>query len=153
MRPTKYKKAFNADVVELGRAGKSRAQIATALGVHRATLHRWSRDHVELCDALDQADDLAQAYWEDVLDQATMGLLPGVNARLLELTLRNRFTDWNTSHKVEKTIDATLTIDAVTSLREKLGAMAGPQLIEHAATDGETIDIQPLHRLKDITNT
>ena len=81
-----------------------------------------------------------------------MGLLPDVNARLLELTLRNRFTDWNTSHKVEKTIDATLTIDAVTSLREKLGAMAGPQMIEHAAADDDVPQNQPLHRLKDITD-
>src|SRR5690606_23308563 len=46
-RPTKYDPAMCEQVIELGEAGKSKAQIARSLGVTRETIDIWAREHQE----------------------------------------------------------------------------------------------------------
>ncbi len=55
-----------AEVIALGRKGKSKAQIAASLDVARQTLEDWAAVHPEFLDALTRARDLALGWWEDV---------------------------------------------------------------------------------------
>ena len=64
-RPSKYDVAYCDRVVELGRQGKSRAQIAAAIGVSRNTLDNWAEQHPEFLSAIKDAHDLALAWWEE----------------------------------------------------------------------------------------
>jgi len=90
-RPTGYRDEFCEQVIELGRQGKSKAQIAANLDVCRQTLENWATAHPAFLDALTRARDLAQAWWED---KAQIGLeTPGFNASLWGRSMAARFPD------------------------------------------------------------
>lgn len=90
-RPTDYRPEFCEQVVELGREGKSHAQIAAALDVARQTLHNWADAHPEFLDAITRARDLAQAWFED---KGQTGLeTSGFNASLWAKQVSARFPD------------------------------------------------------------
>lgn len=90
-RPTDYRPEHCQQVIDLGRLGKSHAQIAATLDVARQTLHNWAATHPEFLDAITRARDLAQSWWEDKgqggLDQ------PGFNASLWAKSVSARFPD------------------------------------------------------------
>lgn len=90
-RPTDYLPEYCERVVELGRAGKSHAQIAADLDVSRMTLYRWADAHEEFSDSIMRARDLAQAWFED---KGQAGLeSPGFNASLWAKQVSCRFRD------------------------------------------------------------
>lgn len=64
-RPSKYKAAYCEQVIDLGREGKSEAQIAACLDIPRTTLRSWGEQHPQFSSALRRAKDLEQAWWED----------------------------------------------------------------------------------------
>lgn len=64
-RPTLYRPEYCERVIELGREGKSPAQIASDLDVARPTLLAWSDQHPEFLTALTRAKVHEQAWWED----------------------------------------------------------------------------------------
>lgn len=51
-------------VVEYGKDGYSRAEIAAGLEITRDTLYRWQHEHPEFSDAISRASDLSLAWWE-----------------------------------------------------------------------------------------
>lgn len=61
---TKYEPRFCNVVINRGRKGHSRAQIAVYLGVTRKTLARWEGAHPEFKEAMEVALDQALAWWE-----------------------------------------------------------------------------------------
>jgi len=63
-RPTDYKPEYCQRVIEMGKEGKSFAQIASALGVARQTIDNWGQEHGEFLDALSRARTEAQNWWE-----------------------------------------------------------------------------------------
>lgn len=90
-RPTDYRPEYCEEALNLGREGKSHAQIAAALDVSRQTLHNWAKAHSEFFDAITHARDLAQAWWED---QGQIGLTTsGFNASLWAKSVSARFPD------------------------------------------------------------
>lgn len=101
-RPTDYTPLYCEQVIELGRQGKSHAQIAAALDVARMTLYRWADAHTDFCDAMIKARDLSQAWWENA---AQVGLTtPGFNAALWAKSMPARFPDdYSERSKVELT--------------------------------------------------
>ena len=64
-RPTDYRAAYCEQVIELGREGKSKAQIAAVLDVARMTLDNWANEHPDFLDAITRARDLQLAWWEN----------------------------------------------------------------------------------------
>lgn len=90
-RPTDYRPEFCEQVVELGRQGKSPAQIAAALDVSRAVLYLWGDTYPEFLTAFTRARDLAQAWFED---RGQEGLtMPGFNASLWAKQVSARYPD------------------------------------------------------------
>lgn len=90
-RPTDYRPEMCEEVIELGRLGKSHAQIAAALDVARQSLHNWVEIYPEFMDAMTRARDLAQSWWED---QGQSGLvMQGFNASLWSKQVSCRFRE------------------------------------------------------------
>jgi DNA-binding XRE family transcriptional regulator len=63
-RPTKYDPSMCDKVVELGRKGYSKTQMAAELNIHRDTMYEWEKAHEEFSDTLELAMTHAQAFWE-----------------------------------------------------------------------------------------
>lgn len=92
-RPTKYRKAYCDKVVELGKQGKSKAQMALELNVCRDTLDEWCRVHQEFSDAITRARDYALAWWEE---KAQLGIefpTAAFNAALYGKVMAARFPE------------------------------------------------------------
>lgn len=88
-RPTDYRPGYCAQVIDLGKEGKSHAQIAAALDVSRQTMYAWQEKHPEFLDAITRARDLAQAWFEE---RGQIGLSDkSFNASLWEKQVRARF--------------------------------------------------------------
>lgn len=89
-RPTDYRPEYCARVVQLGKEGKSRAQIASALDTTRVTLLAWERTNPEFLAAMTRATDEALAWWEE---QGRCGLAMGsaFNAALYGKCMAGRF--------------------------------------------------------------
>ena len=79
-RPSKYDPSFCEKIVALGKLGKSKAQIASELGVVRKTLDNWVIDHPELGVALHEAQEFALAWWENMAQAVMIEPVPGWNA-------------------------------------------------------------------------
>lgn len=90
-RPTAYDHTYCAKVLEWGRAGKSRAWIASEIGVVRQTLHNWEEAHPEFLDAMTRARDLAQRWWEDAGQEGLAD--PKFNASVYGKSMAARFPD------------------------------------------------------------
>src|SRR5690606_36917391 len=95
--------AMCEQVIELGEAGKSKAQIARSLGVTRETIDIWAREHQEFSDAIKIARDLSLAWWEDKGQEAITLGPKEFNATAFIFQMKNRFRDEyrdSSSHEV-----------------------------------------------------
>ncbi len=63
-RPSEYDATYCEKAISLGKQGKSRAEIASALDCSRNTMARWEQQHPEFRDALQRAKDEELAWWE-----------------------------------------------------------------------------------------
>ena len=101
-RPTDYRPEYCELVIELGKAGKSKAQMAARLDVSRQTLENWADAHPEFLDAMARANVHAMAWWED---EGQDGLrAERFNASLWAKNMSARFpADYRDNSKVELT--------------------------------------------------
>jgi len=90
-RPSEYHPIYGEKVIELGKLGKSKAQIAASLGISRQTWYRWIDEHAEFSDAVKEAEFLCLSWWED---KGQEGLKGGeLNATAFIFQMKNRFRD------------------------------------------------------------
>lgn len=61
----KYKPEMCKTVIDLGKEGKSKAQIASILEIAKSTLYEWEKEFPEFSDAISLAMTHSQAWWED----------------------------------------------------------------------------------------
>lgn len=105
-RPTDYRPEFCEIVVELGKAGKSVAQMAAEFDVSKQTVHNWMDAHPEFLDAMTRAKTHAQAWWE-AKGQDGLFVAPGVgtfNGSVWSRSMAARFPDdWRENKGVELT--------------------------------------------------
>lgn len=108
-RDSKYKPEYAEQVIELGRAGKSEAQMAASLGVPRSNLRLWRENHSEFLAAFELARDLAQAWWED---QAQSGDANGtIGSAIWKHSMNCRFReDYADRHAVEHSGDLKINV-------------------------------------------
>lgn len=89
-RPSKYDPEMCARVLGLGAQGKSKAQMAAALGVAGSTFRVWVNEHDEFRRAVEDAAEAAQAWWEDL--GQTMAESGEGSASAFIFQMKNRFS-------------------------------------------------------------
>ncbi len=92
-RPTKYRPEFCARAIELGKKGKSLAQIAKDFNVIRDTLRDWAAVNPDFSCALMRAREYSLAWWEA---KGQAGINKGTssfNAALYGKVMAARFPD------------------------------------------------------------
>ena len=105
-RPSEYDEAYCERVIELGKDGKSKAQMAAAFDVSRQTIDNWAAAHPEFLEALSRAMAHCQAWWED---KGAKGMeTPGFNAAVWKKSVEARFREDYTEHQ-EQTIKGEMT--------------------------------------------
>lgn len=104
-RPTAYKPEYCEQVIELGRAGKSKVQMAAHFDVCRKTIDNWAEENPEFLRALERAMIHAQDWWENA---GQNGMIDGkINATIWSRSMAARFpADWREIKGVEANIDA-----------------------------------------------
>jgi len=104
--PTKYRAEFCQQVIELGKQGYSRTEIANALDVVKNPLTNWENEHPDFLSAMTRAREASQSWWETqgrkYLINEPQG--PTMNAALYGKQMACRFPDdWRENTKVEHT--------------------------------------------------
>jgi hypothetical protein len=103
-RPTKYHSSMLPKILELASHGASKVEIAVELDITRATLYDWINTNEEFSDAMQKAEDLAQAWWEKMGRSATFGAFPAFNSAAFIFQMKNRFAkDWRDVKQTELT--------------------------------------------------
>lgn len=88
-RPSEYDPEYCEFVIDMGREGKSKAQMAAGLGISRQCMNEWEKQHKDFGDAVKAAQDLALAWWETA-GQMNM-IRQGFNATAFIFQMKNRF--------------------------------------------------------------
>lgn len=102
-RPTEYESWMAEKALELLSQGKSLTYCAAKIGVARSTVYEWKESIAEFSDAVNKGLALAQAHWEDVLQDAATGANPDANPATLIFTMKNRFReDWPDTQAVKQ---------------------------------------------------
>ena len=110
-RPSKYKPEMCDRVIELGREGMSKVEIAAELDIHYSTFIAWQEEKPEFSASVKQAEKFSQAWWERKGREATFDS-QGFNATSYIFNMKNRFSDdWR--DKVETDINARLAVSGV----------------------------------------
>ena len=63
-RPTKYRPEYCDKVIQWGKQGYSKTEMADELGVGRRALYDWVKEHSEFSHALEIAMASSEAWWE-----------------------------------------------------------------------------------------
>ena len=89
-------------VIEYGRQGMGKAEIAYELDVSRETIRLWEREFEDFLGAMTRARELSQGWWEK---QGRLGIRDrNFNANAYSLQVRNRFpADWRDKQTHEHT--------------------------------------------------
>jgi len=106
-RPTDYRPEFCEQVIELGRQGKSHAQIAASIGCSRRVLYDWQAAHPEFLHAIMEARDLAQAWFEDIGQINMLTPTQGFSASLWAKQVSCRFADDYTDKQKQEVTGST----------------------------------------------
>ena len=96
-RPSSYREEFCEIVEEMGREGKSVAQMAARLNVSKDTIYEWVKAHADFADSFTRARTFSQAWWE-AKGQESIGDR-NFNANLYKISMSARFRDDYTERK------------------------------------------------------
>mgnify|MGYP004503410371 CR=1 FL=1 len=108
-RPTPYMPSMCSEVIDLGKTGASKAEMAANLGVARSTFDLWEQTHPEFSEAVKEAVSWSQAWWEQKGREATFGGVEGFNATAWIFNMKNRFRDdWRDKVEQDQTIKGEL---------------------------------------------
>lgn len=127
-RPTTYDPAYCERVIELGREGASKAEMAADLDCARSTFTLWEAEHEEFSASVKQAVNYSQAWWEAKGRIATFGGVDGFNATAFIFNMKNRFpADWKDKQEVDQTTTLTAS-DPFMAMLERI-ATSGRRLV------------------------
>ena len=102
-RPSLYDPAYCERVIEMGKQGASVVEMAAEIGVARNTLEEhWPAAHPEFLEALTQARQCSQAWWERT---GRIGMVANtINASIWSRSMAARFPrDWREVKATELT--------------------------------------------------
>lgn len=92
-RPSLYKPEYCAEVIELGKEGKSPAQMCSHFDISRQTLDNWASDHSDFLEALTRAKAHCQAWWEKAGQEGMFLGGGGFNAVVWKKSMEARFRE------------------------------------------------------------
>lgn len=100
--PVEFKEEYNVRVIELGKEGKTIAQMAASIGISKQLLYDWEKNNESFMDSMRVARTYQEAAWdtlgEENMDSRTF------NSRMFEL-YRGNMHDWGRNIKNEGTIN------------------------------------------------
>jgi hypothetical protein len=103
-RPTKYDPAFCDVVIELGKQGASKVEMACKLGISRDSFDVYEKTHPGFSEAVKEAVAYSQAWWEEKGRNATFGRVDNFNATSFIFNMKNRFPkDWKDNKQLDHT--------------------------------------------------
>lgn len=131
-RPTKYEERYGEELEAFMGEGYSATAFAGHIGVSRATIDNWSKEHPEFLEALTRAKAKRLLQWEKTaLTVAKEGGGPG-SATVVVFGLKNMGGDeWADVTKQELSgpgggpIQSKTTVDAAGLTEEQLRVLAG----------------------------
>lgn len=110
-----YKPEFCGLVIAMGKEGKSRVEMAAAIGVAKNTIEGWADDYDDFAEAYEMALTHSQAWWEK---RGREGLTEvAFNGNLWARNIGPRFRDDWSESKVTLTHEAG---DGISNLLEQL---------------------------------
>jgi hypothetical protein len=96
-RKTSYEPEFCETIQKVASAGGHIPSMMKAVGIKsKATWYKWQRDFPEFKDAVEEAELLSQAFYEELGLQGMMGKIPNFNATTYIFMMHNKF---NTEYK------------------------------------------------------
>lgn len=96
-RPPKYKREYCKQVIELGKQGKSVAQMCAHFDISRQTIDNWAKDNPDFLEAFTRAKVHMQAVLEEEGRQGMWS--KDFNAAVWKTTMQARFRDDYTERK------------------------------------------------------
>lgn len=113
-RPSTYDADYHCKrVIELGKEGKSVAQMCADFDISRQTIDNWAAAHPEFLEAFTRAKVHAQSWWED---KAVSNLnSKDFNAAVWKKSMEARFRE---DYTERKEIDGKLTISHEDALEQ-----------------------------------
>ena len=99
-RPSAYDPSFCAEVVKLGKEGKSVAQMCAHFGICRQTIDNWADAHDDFLEAFTRAKTLMQAKLEEMGFEGLKN--KEFNAALWKTTMQARFRNDYTERRVQE---------------------------------------------------
>ena len=101
-QPTLYRPEFCQRIIEMGKYGASKAEMALELDICRASFDNYEKNHPEFLEAVNKAVQLSQGWWEKNGRIATFGAVPNFNATAFSFNMKNRFKDdWRDKQEVD----------------------------------------------------
>ena len=91
-RPTKYEPEFCQRVIEYGKEGMSKAEMSANLEITRETFNQYEKEYQEFSDAVKEAINSSQAWWESKGRQAVFNSV-NFNATAFIFNMKNRFKE------------------------------------------------------------
>lgn len=118
-RPTKFRKEMCEAVIEYGKQGMSKHEMALELDISMSTFCLWQNENMEFSEAVKQAVQHSQGWWEKQGRMGSVGEVP-LNPTAFIFNMKNRFKeDWRDKQEIDNTHEVS------DSLTELLGALAG----------------------------
>lgn len=100
-RPTKYKPEFCDRVVELGRQGASKAEMALDLDIAMSTFDVWQNEKSDFSEAVKRAEEFSRGWWEMKGRLATFDS-KDFNPTSYIFQMKNRFSEhWRDKRETE----------------------------------------------------
>ena len=138
--PTKYREEHCQLIIEGGKIGKGKAEMAADCGVDRFTFRKWCESIPELSAAFTRAIAFSAAWWES---QGRLGIHSrDFNANAYSLQVRNRFPeDWQDKRELGLSAGQDFFDGLMNDEPERIDTGGEPDAIDIVATtvenDGE----------------
>ena len=110
-RPTKYDPAMCEAVIDCGKQGMGKCEMAAELDICYNSFEAYQEQHPEFLKAVKTALRHSQAWWEGKGRLATFGEIDGFNATSYIFNMKNRFKDdWRDKHETEHSGNQTVNV-------------------------------------------
>ncbi len=90
--PSKYSPDCCTKILKIAEQGGHIPAMMREIGIKsKDTWYRWQKDYPEFRDAVEQAEIVSQAFYEEMGLRGTLGQIPNFNASTYALIMNNKF--------------------------------------------------------------